>query len=288
MRKRASIAIVVLMIGLPGGCRRFGSKLGVTYVPFTTVNGQTELPEEVTELNVDIRAGEIRVLAGETGIVRVEADVKIKEALANPDAAKGEFADHVKIRTEGDVLTVADAHTGKPDQSNWRVSLKVHVPPMIAVNLYTAAGRIVVEGMTSDIKAMSEAGEIIVRTTRPNEVSAITAGGKIDMTLEGLSGALTANAAAGSVHVSVTKEAPVKNVMLTAGVGDLVLRIPAGAPGKFDLRSDVGKVDVSGHPGISVERKVLGAHGSGTVGEGAPTYELHASAGAVLLGLPAN
>lgn len=283
MRYHNLTAIAVLLVVMPAGCRRFGSQLGVTYVPFTKVTGQEELPSDVTKLNVEIRAGEIRVMAGDPGVVHVEADVKIKEALANPDAEKGGFADHVKISAGGDVLTVADAHTGTPDQSDWRVSLVIRVPPEVALNLYTAAGRIAVEGVTSDIKAKSEAGEIIITSTRPREVSAITAAGKIDIALEGLTGALTANAAAGSVHVAVTKDAPVKDVVLTAGIGDLVLRIPEAATGTFDLRSDVGRVTVSGHPGITVEREALGARGTGTIGQGGPTYKLQASAGAVRL-----
>ena len=55
------------------------------------------------------------------------------------------------------------------------------------------------------------------------------------------------------------------------------------ATGTFDLRSDVGRVTVSGHPGITVEREALGARGTGTIGQGGPTYKLQASAGAVKL-----
>lgn len=283
MRHRAYvlIALAVLIVSSAGGCRRLGAKFGVTWAPFTTVTGEQAVDATITKLNVEIWVGEVRVVAGEAGAVRVEADVKIKESLANPDADRGTFADHVRISTDGDTLTVADAHTGQPDEKNWRVSLVVHVPAHLTVNLRTGAGRVVVDGMTSDIKATTGAGKIIIRSTTPGAITADTGAGKIEITVDGVTGPVTASAGAGQVSLSVARTPPTKDVVLTVGVGDVMLTLPPGAPGTFELKADVGRVSVTGHDGIEVQRVAVGATGKGKIGDGVPTYKLETATGSV-------
>lgn len=275
------VAITVSLVLLSSGCKRFAAKLGVTYVRFADVSGEKDVASGVRNLEVDIRVGEVKVVAGESGRLRIEATVRIKESLANPAADPGGFSDHVRVTTDGDTITVADAHTGRPDEKDWRVSLVVHAPADLAVNLHTSAGRVVVDGMTSDIKAKSDAGEVLIRTSTPNAVTVSTAAGKIDITLEGVTGPVTASTSAGSINMTVTKTPPVKDVVLTVAVGEVVLTIPPGAPGTFDLSVDIGQVSVKGHDGITVKRVALGATGKGTIGEGGPTYKLEAATGSV-------
>lgn len=277
------IAVAALTATATGGCRRLGAKFGVTWAPFTTVTGEQQVDPTITKLNVQIRFGELRVVAAAGGAVRVEAHVKIKESLANPDADKGTFADHVRITADGDTLTVADAHTGQPDEKNWRVSLVVHVPAHLSANLRTGAGRIVADGMTSDIRATSGAGEFIIRSTSAGAITADTGAGQIEIAVDSVTGPVTASAAAGKVSLSVAQTPPVKDVVMTTGVGDVVLTLPSGAPGTFHLSADVGSVTVTGHDGIKVERALLGATGKGVIGNGGPTYKLEAATGSVRL-----
>lgn len=263
------------------GCKRFKSNIGGTFVPFTNVSDSWEIGAEIKSLNVDIRAGALRVVAAEDTGVQIEATVKNRESRANPDANRGTFADHVRVETQGETLIVADAHTGQPDEKDWRVSFVLRVPAELAVNLRTSAGRITVDGMTSDIKATSGAGEIVIRSGTAGGITAGTEAGRIEITVDSVTGPVTANAVAGAVSFSVAKTAPPKDVVLTAGIGDVLLRIPAEAAGTFDLRSDVGHVSVEGHAGIEVKRVVVGATGTGTIGQGGPTYKVQASAGSV-------
>ncbi|MFQ5414677.1 MAG: hypothetical protein ACE5E6_09490 [Phycisphaerae bacterium] len=280
---RVGLAFAVAVLVAATGCRRFAVKMGVTFVPFTTVSGGDAVAPGVTKLEVDIRAGELKVVGDARGRVDVTATVKIKESLANPAADRGTFADHVSIVTNSDTFRVADAHTGAPDEKDWRVSLVVHVPPGLAVNLRTSAGRIVVTDTTSDIKASSGAGEILVRSTTPAGITLNTGAGRIDITVDAVTGPVTGNAGAGAVSMTVAKTPPTHSVVLTAGVGDVTLAIPPEAQGTFNLRADVGRVTVAGHTGINVTREVVSAVGRGKIGTGTPTYKLEASAGSVHL-----
>lgn len=154
-------------------------------------------------------------------------------ALANPDTERDTFDDHVRISIDGDTLTVADAHTGQPDEKDWQVSMVVHVPAHVAVNLRTDARKIPVEGMTSDIKTKSGPGTIGISPITVGNVTASTGAGEIAINVAAVTGPVTANAAAGALSLSITKTPPPKDIVLTAALGDIVLTIPPDSPGTF-------------------------------------------------------
>ncbi len=252
-----------------------------TLVPFTDVDGQQDLTESTARLVVRNRVGDVTVMADTTDEVRVEAKVKINPARAT-DTRRGDFADHVRLTVSENTVMVADAHAGQPDENDWGVSLVVHVPGRLAVNVTNGVGNINVTDTQSDLKLEGGVGNVSVKSTDAGDVIAEGGMGDVTITLGRVTGIVKAVIGTGAVTLAVD-EAPTNDVTLTGGMGDVRLKIPAGSAGTFRLVVGIGSINVTGHKGIVVTRSVVSAEGRGVIGEGGPTYTLKTGTGTVVV-----
>ena len=281
LRWNEVIFIVGVLVLCASGCRKTRIGASDKYAPFTEVALEEAVSSEVTSLRVATLAGKIRVVGGPENKIRIEAEVKIRRTRAKKEAGPGEFADHIRLETQGEELTVVDAHMDQSDKDDWRVSFVIHAPARLAAAVSVTAGEIQVDGMESDLDLRNDAGKIGVTSEKVGSVTARAAAGLIDIRAGSIAGGVEATAAVGSVSLRVTESPPIRDVRLESEAGDVLLELPQDSPGTYRAKSSIGSVSISGREGITVTRSGLGAQAEDTVGEGGPVYELTANVGAV-------
>ena len=267
---------------LAPGCRKWFSLCCANKVQFTQASGQETAGAEVTKLVVANRVGDVRVIGDSPGEVRVEAVVKLNEDLVAV-TDKGAFPDHVRVTVAGDTIKVEDAHTGQPDEKNWAVSMVLHVPARLAVQVNNGVGDIIIEGTTSGLQLEGGVGDLSAEVETAGEVKLTSGVGDVRLAARSVSGALEAESGTGNVNVALADAAPTSDVTLESGVGDIRLALPAGAPGSFKLATGVGSITTTGHEGITATSKAGGsaANAQGTIGTGGPNYTIKTGVGAI-------
>ncbi len=279
---RLSAASALLLTGLVG-CPDYVADTMSSHVDFTTVRGEHPVPPEVLVVEVSSFAGNVEVVGTSANTVVVEAKVKLEKGRAATVTNKGDFADHVRMVQSGDRLIVADAHMEAPDSSDWHVSFIISTPASTTLAVSLGAGTVQVEGVTADLDLQSRAGEIRVIGDSIGAVKATTMAGEVRLRAGRLDGPVDASVTVGEVELEVEDVPPTKDVHLKSGTGDVVLELPAGSPGVFKAKSEVGGINLSGRKGLTVTKTELGASASGTVGQGGPTYDLSVSIGQITI-----
>ncbi len=273
----ATVASLLPLAGCGPGTR--GS-----LVPFTTVSSQQALSEEINEVRVKTRVGDISVIAGTQDVVSITAEVRIRRGRADAVKASGEFADHVNMVVQGRRLIIEDAHTGKPDEQDWGVSLVVRLPErMTTVDAYSGVGMLRLEGMLGIAKLSTGVGGIELKSPSTAGVIAETGVGDIKVQVADVLGSLKASSGTGDVSLQVTGTPPSQDVHLGAGTGSVDLLLPAGAEGKFRMVTGTGSIRISGHQGVSVKNSFVGGSAEGTVGTAGPTYDISTGTGSIVM-----
>lgn len=249
-------------------------------VPFTQVSSQMAIEQNTSRLLVENRMGNVTFLAGAVDDVRVDADVRIRQRLAET-TAKGGFADHVNVTVSDGMLRVADAHTGRPDEREWGVNLVVRVPARLSIEANNVLGNIEVEGTQADLEVVSKTGSLVVRTQRAGRVEGASGTGDVRVTAVTVDGPVYLASGTGSIALAVTGTPPTRDVILQSGTGGVRLAIPPNSPGRFRMSSGTGSIHVASYSGIQMTKSLVGAEAKGTVGKGGPTYRLSTGTGSI-------
>ena len=86
------------IIAFTGGCERLAGAACAKFKPFTEVNVQTAIGEDVTDLVVENRMGDVTVLTDAAGEVRVTAEVKLKSKRIALNRLKNRLVTNCKTR----------------------------------------------------------------------------------------------------------------------------------------------------------------------------------------------
>lgn len=296
-------AVALVLIALPAGaCTYVSGGSSGNFVPLTTVHESVELSGDVARLTAATSVGDITLIGEEAGsTASIQADVKIRRGRYKAEMDKGQFSDHVRVVTEGDRLTIADAHRDQPDHEDWSVTLQIRVPRGLATEVSTGVGDAKVQGFQAnarvnagvgdvqvegpnmrDIHAESGVGDVLVNGAEAGEVSAESGVGDVTIRLKTAPGKVRAESGTGSVKV-VLQAAPKADLSAGTGTGDVDLTLPKGAAGMYDLSTGVGSVDIEGFSGIELKRSYVGGHARGRVGEGGPRIEASSGTGSISL-----
>jgi len=296
-------ALAVALIALPfGACTHVGGGSSGNFVPLTTVHESVELSGDIARLTAATSVGDITLIGDEPGsTASIQAAVEIRRGRYKAEMDKGQFSDHVRVVTEGDRLTISDAHRDQPDHEDWSVTLQIRVPRGLATEVSTGVGDAKVQGFQADarvktgvgdvqiegpnmrdIDAATGVGHVLVDGAQAAEVSAESGVGDVTIRLKTAPGKVRAESGTGSVKV-VMQAAPKADLLASTGTGDVDLTLPKGAAGMYDLSTGVGSVEIEGFSGIELKRSYVGGHARGTVGEGGPRIEASSGTGSFSL-----
>lgn len=295
--------MIPFSIALLAGCLQRG---GGSFTPFATVSQLRPLSGDVERLVVTTRVGDVVISPSPGAEMRIEAEVRVRADRVRMDRGDvekvgKEFKDHVRVSERDGVLTIEDAHRDEPDREDWSVTLRVAAPRAMAVSAATGVGNVDVQTAAGEVKAATgvgdarlSAGELASVSVSSGTGNVHVAAGRVGGDLEAASGVgnVTAKAAGvagktrvktgtGNVDVAFTGVQPRGDVSARSGVGDVRVRLPANAAGKFSAETGVGNLSVGGLAGVIVSRSVMGASASGTVGEGGPHYSISSGTGNV-------
>lgn len=145
----------------------------------------------------------------------------------------------ISAQPNGSTLAV-EAHFGTNDVSNRSVDFTIHVPAATAVYVTSSVGKI---------------------------------------TIDGLSGNVSANASTGAVSVTMARLGAGQTIKLESSVGKIDLTLPNEASATIDAETSVGRI--GGNAGLHVDRDTVGATAHGVVGAGAAKVTIDASTGSV-------
>ena len=289
---------------------------------FTTVRASRPLDPTVRLLRMDTNIGNIQLTRGDGAEIMVEAIVRLDKRWVELEKTSKEFDEHVRMAQTGDVLTIADAHKDAPDHEAWAVSLKVAIPRALPITALAGIGDVTVEiasgavwlstgvgnltlnadtvesvtgsagsgnatlhlgTVTGNVEAKAGAGSLTLQADSVASVIGEAGSGNATLHLGTVTGKVEAKAGAGNVALKLRQPGSQPDVHLTSGAGNLVLDLPPGSSGKFDLESGMGSISVEGLQGVQVKKKGMGASASAQVGEEGPHYKLRASVGSITI-----
>lgn len=221
--------------------------------------------QTLAELQVDNRAGSIVIRACEASKASIEVEVLLDEKRPETDFVD-DFLQHIELQRTDNLLTVRSVHDHAPDARDWQLRYTIHVPAGIALRVDQIAGELDVQlPHTSDIRADLTAGTIGIAV------------GKV-------SGEVVANTESGEIRVVVTDSAPTGGCTLDCTAGTIMLTLPKGTNGRFDLAAITGDMSVASHyAGLNPQRSVTTMRAQGQVGNGGPMFHAHVISGVIRL-----
>jgi hypothetical protein len=252
-----------------------------TYTLLATVRASRPLDRSVRSLRLATNVGNIKVTRAEGTDLTVEAIVRVDRTRVDLEKASKEFDQHVRLEQNGDVLTIADAHKDATDHDAWAVALNVAIPRALPIAARTGVGNLDVEFASGVVSLSTGVGNVTVKADRVASVTANTGTGNATLRVGRATDKIEAKAGTGNVVLEFVDAGSQADVVLTTGVGDLVLRLPPGPSGKFDLRSGLGSISVDGLQGLQVKKNGLGASAVTRLGERGPGYKLHTGVGSI-------
>jgi DUF4097 and DUF4098 domain-containing protein YvlB len=276
------VGLAVLTVFGPGCERWLNGLVGDRFVDLTRVSSEEAAPSGTSRLAVKNSIGDVTVLAEAIEVIRIEAEVRIKESRAT-ETEPGTFADHVEISVADGTVTIADAHLDQPDKDDWSIAMVIRMPEGLAVKVDNGVGDVQVEGTRSELMLATGVGDVTVEAPGAKELVVTTGVGNVEIEVEKSAGKVKAQTGTGNVALAVTSAPPTRKVKLSTGVGDIRLKIPPDASGSFTCETGVGSVRVTGHEGISTSKSGASAKAKGTIGQGEPVYELEAGVGNVVI-----
>jgi DUF4097 and DUF4098 domain-containing protein YvlB len=217
----------------------------------------------VPDLEITNFAGSVRIRAGETGEIRVEAT---KKASRHKDLHRME----VDVGERDGTVVVRTRKTASLNQAS--VELDVTAPANTGLRLKTGAGTIDVSGLTGDMEVDTGAGTVVLRDTE-GRVRAHSGAGTVEV--RNASGPAEIGVGAGTI---VYEGALAGDSTFSTGLGEIVLRLPEALNARIDLSAGMGSVDVR----YDVEGTVSARQVRGVVGDGSQgSIYAHTGAGQI-------
>jgi DUF4097 and DUF4098 domain-containing protein YvlB len=197
-------------------------------------------------------AGSVRIRAGESGEIRVEATKKVSrhEDLHRLEIDIGERDGSVVIRTR---------KTGSPNKAT--VELDIAAPADTRLDVRTGAGTVDVRGLTGDMEVDTGAGTVVLRDTE-GRLQVHSGAGTVEV--RDASGPAEVGVGAGTIVYEGALEG---DSTFSTGMGEIVLRLPETLNARIDLSAGMGGVDVRYDvQGTVSPRKAMGVIGDGSQG----------------------
>lgn len=170
--------------------------------------------QAVDRIELNLAAGHITVVAGQSGQVAVERRLQWKRS--KPTTSE---------EWSGDALRITATCPG--DGEDCAVDYTVRVPAGVAVSAQTGAGDMSVRDLTGQVRLDSGSGHVTVDNTT-GDLSVVTAAG--DITGSGLRSASTSvETEAG--HVTLRFAAAPTTVRSISAAGDVAISVPQGTEG---------------------------------------------------------
>lgn len=196
-------------------------------------SGTEPVDGDVSRVEVDSDAGDLRLVAGEQA--SVEQDLRWT----------GDAKPQVEHRLDGDVLRVT---ARCPDDGGERcqAGLVITVPAQASSQAELGAGGVEISGLTGEHDVRSSAGGVRGTDLGPGSVSATSTAGGVDLTFAAAAPDVHAESSAGSVDVRVPV-GPAYHVTTetTAGSTDVGVPDQPGADHRITARSTAGGVTVA-------------------------------------------
>jgi hypothetical protein len=232
----------------------------------------------VRRLKIGLIGGQVDVVAHDEPGVRIEVhNVTVKDLRVD---AADDFVeiDHPQLGWDNFLEVFRNFGTGGP-----KAEISVAVPREIALTLGVVSASALVSGITSDAKLNTVSGDIIVDgVTGDLSLNAVSG----DVQIRGLVGTLNANTVSGDVATTgairkiyvdsvsgdmlVDAHGPITQVSLNSVSGNSMVRLDAGVPANYVVRSVSGKVVIDGvkRGSSQVSGSIgVGTSYSGSVGE---------------------
>ncbi len=252
--------------------------------------GHTLLQDPTLErLSLNSGAGDVQVVPSTAGQILIEADIRADRDEVEAHELTYEFFDHVVLDQKGALLEVKDAHK----ENGWSVSLTVHVPAALDVQANSGAGAVVVKTARAKVQANSGAGSVRVLLAEKSleSIQANSGAGEVEVLVGSVRERLLANSGAGAVQAEVSFWDSPGKVQLNSGAGSVKLVVPPNVAGTFDLRTNLGDIDLPDGLPLERESREMGEVARGQVGRGGGQYALKTGVGGVaveFLGTGAN
>jgi DUF4097 and DUF4098 domain-containing protein YvlB len=210
------IALLVLIVGFaatvetvwnvrgdvnigPEGCRVMGGRFYGPSWAFEAAGERAVAEGKVTRLEVENAFGEVKVVAGAPGVVKV----RLRKVVFQPTEDKArDFAARIELRLTGDgelvkVGTNRD-EIGRRDQAGFETHFEIEAPRETLVEVRNEHGRVELSGVAAADVTASFEGVAIERVAGDVKLEARHG----DVSIEGIGGALDLNSRHGSVSVS--------------------------------------------------------------------------------------
>jgi len=246
------------------------------------------LGRAITKLRVNTGGGDVEVREGAAGMVSIDAKVKVDPSDVPAAALTRNFADHVKVSEDGEVLTIEDRHAEEEDEGNWNVSLVLRVPPGLGLAVNSGAGDLLVLTVAGETALNSGAGDVVVRAAdrRAKSLALNSGAGDIKVDVDSVEGGLSVSSGAGDLEVRLGRGTPANGLRLTSGAGSIHFMAPGDLFGEFKLDSGIGTVEFPASWGLEVKTRGKNAkRATGQVGVGGPQHQISTGAGDVKIAL---
>ncbi len=284
----SSAAALGLVAVLSSGCDIEAqiASVGGSFERTLTVSGPVQL-------SLTNGAGDVRVVPGTDGSVRVVARISARESPLAPLSA----AERVQ-RIEANPPVVQDGNVIRIGEladrgliGNVTIDYEIRVPARTSVHSRTGSGDQQIGGITGPVEAVAGSGDLTVGpvtagatvTTGSGDIDLLGATGEVTMTAGSgdvratqVAGRLRAKTGSGDIDV---EGRPEDDWSVGTGSGDIDVRLPAGARFTLDAATNSGRVEVS-HP-LDGNARPSKRHASGTVGGGGARVALSAASGSI-------
>lgn len=244
-------------------------------------------------LRIDNANGRTRVVGEDRSDIEVEL---CKVARAESQAEAQRLAKAIRLGARDDGSGGLDLESEIPGRWNrrGRVDMELRVPRGLAVQVFSANGKMCIRGMRSDVRAKSSNGAVRIEDVT-GDVEVHTSNAKVSTT--GTSGKLVARSSNGKIELAGHRgpvDAATSNgtiscellalgeagVILATSNGRIVLELPEAPNVEVDIRVDNGLIRTAHEVRGSGERS---GRLKGTLGRGGPLVKLRASNGTISL-----
>ncbi len=233
--------------------------------------------DDVRKLKIGLVGGQIDVVAHDEPGVRIEVhSVSVKDLRieANDDSVE---IDHPQLRWDNFIEVFRNFGAAGP-----KAEISVAVPREIALTLGVVSASALVSGITSDAKLNTVSGDMIIDgVTGDLSLNGVSG----DVQIRELVGTLNANTVSGDVattgavrkiyvdsvsgNMLVDARGAVSQVNLNSVSGNAMVRLDAGLPANYVVRSVSGKIVIDGvkRSGSGTGSIGVGTSYAGSVGE---------------------
>src|SRR5439155_7504102 len=128
--------------------------------------------------------------------------------------------------------------------------LRVAIPRALPLTARTGVGDVEIELASGAVSLSTGAGNASLKADSVISGAVSTGAGDASLRLGKVTEKLVAQTGAGSVSVALINPGSHADITLTTGAGSLVLKLPPGPVGTFDLETGLGSISVEGLQGI--------------------------------------